>query len=72
MGFRYTKLTNLFKSVRKQNSPQILFGFVYSGPKSWLGQLNSGGIIEFHYFASEEVTIVLATDCTSKTVFKLD
>ena len=29
-------------------------------------------LIEFHYFASEEVTIVLATHCTSKTVFKLD
>ena len=45
--FRYAKLTNLFKTVRKLNFTSILFGFVCVGSKSWLGQLNLGGIIAY-------------------------
>ena len=46
MSFKYTKLRNLFESVRKQNFTSILFGFVCVG-KSWLGQLDLGGIIAY-------------------------
>ena len=41
----YTKLTNLFKSLRKQNSTSNPSSFVCIGPKYCLGQLNLGGMI---------------------------
>ena len=47
IGVSYTKLRNLFKSVRKRIPPQILFSFVCIGPKYWLGQLNLCGIIAY-------------------------
>ena len=47
MWFSYTKRTSPFKSVRKQNSTQILFGFICIVPTYWWGQLNLCGIIAY-------------------------
>ena len=70
MGFRYTKLTNLFKSVRKQNFTSNPFRLCMCWSHILVGTFEFRWNHWVHYFASEEVTIVLATHCMSKTVFK--
>ena len=58
MRFRYTKLTNLFKSVRKQNFTSNPFRICMRWSQVLVGTTKFRWNHCLHYFASEDVTIV--------------
>ena len=58
MRFRYTKLTNLFKSVRKQNFTSNPFRLCMRWSQVLVGTTEFRWNHCLHYFASKDVTIV--------------
>ena len=69
IGVSYTKLTNLYKSVRKQNSILNPFRLSVHQSQVWVETIEYRWNNFSHYFALEGVTIFSPSHCFSWTVF---